>query len=163
MLYNRTLLSCLSIPYIMAFICCKFNFWIECQKDVPKRLRTRGMMQIWWAGFVCWKFQFLFQGKEVFVVIYFINGLPWWLSGKESTCRCRRCGFDPWVRKIPSRMKWRPIPVFLPWKCRGQRRLMSYSLWCWERVRHDLVINNNSPTISCRDDPMKASRNRKCS
>ena len=22
-------------------------------------------------------------------------GLPWWLSGKKSTCQCRRCGFDP--------------------------------------------------------------------
>ena len=27
--------------------------------------------------------------------------LPWWLSGKESTCHCRRRGFDPWSRKIP--------------------------------------------------------------
>ena len=23
------------------------------------------------------------------------NGLPWWLSGKESTCQCRRHRFDP--------------------------------------------------------------------
>ena len=22
-------------------------------------------------------------------------GLPWWLSGKESACQCRRHGFDP--------------------------------------------------------------------
>ena len=28
-------------------------------------------------------------------------GLPWWLSGKESTCQCRRHGSDPWSRKIP--------------------------------------------------------------
>ena len=31
-------------------------------------------------------------------------GLPRWLSEKESVCQCRRCkrlGFDPWVRKIP--------------------------------------------------------------
>ena len=27
--------------------------------------------------------------------------LPWWLSGKESTCQCRRCGCNPWVRMIP--------------------------------------------------------------
>ena len=26
---------------------------------------------------------------------------PWWLSGKESTCQCRRHGFDPWSGKIP--------------------------------------------------------------
>ena len=28
-------------------------------------------------------------------------GLPWWLSGKESTCRWRRHGFSPWSGKIP--------------------------------------------------------------
>ena len=39
-----------------------------------------------------------------------------WYSSKESACRCRRCkrwGFDPWVRKIPWRRKWQPTPVFL--------------------------------------------------
>ena len=30
----------------------------------------------------------------------------WWLSGKESACRGRRCGWDPWVRKIPWRREW---------------------------------------------------------
>ena len=37
-------------------------------------------------------------------------------SGKESTCqcrRCRRCEFNPWVRKIPWRKKWQPAPIFL--------------------------------------------------
>ena len=29
------------------------------------------------------------------------EGLPWWLSGKESTYRCRSHGFDPWSGKIP--------------------------------------------------------------
>ena len=29
-----------------------------------------------------------------------LYGLPWWLSGKESTCQCRRRGFDPRVEKI---------------------------------------------------------------
>ena len=28
-------------------------------------------------------------------------GFPWWLSGKESACQCRGCGFDPWSRTIP--------------------------------------------------------------
>ena len=23
--------------------------------------------------------------------------LPWWFSGKQSTCQCRRCGLDTWV------------------------------------------------------------------
>ena len=33
------------------------------------------------------------------------NRLPRWLSGKESACQCRTCGFKPWVRKIPWRRK----------------------------------------------------------
>ena len=43
-------------------------------------------------------------------------GLPRWHSDKESTYHCRRCWFDPWVRKIPQRRKWQPTPVFLPGK-----------------------------------------------
>ena len=27
--------------------------------------------------------------------VYIKFGLPWWLSGKEATCQCRRCGSDP--------------------------------------------------------------------
>ena len=27
---------------------------------------------------------------------------------------CRRCRFDPWIRKIPWSRKWQPTPVFLP-------------------------------------------------
>ena len=30
-----------------------------------------------------------------------VQGLPCWISGKESTYQCRRHRFDPWVRKIP--------------------------------------------------------------
>ena len=33
------------------------------------------------------------------------NWLPWWLTGKESACQCKRLGFHPWVRKIPWRRK----------------------------------------------------------
>ena len=44
--------------------------------------------------------------------------------------QCRsygRCGFDPWVGKIPwRRSKWHPIPVYLPGKSHGQRNLAGY-------------------------------------
>ena len=33
--------------------------------------------------------------------------------------RCKRCGFNPWVRKIPWRRKWKPTPVFLPGTSHG--------------------------------------------
>ena len=48
--------------------------------------------------------------------------------GKESACQCRRCGFDPWVGKIP----WLGngnTPVFLPGKLHGQRNLVEVSPW----------------------------------
>ena len=50
-----------------------------------------------------------------------LHRLPWGLSGKESTCQRRRCGLDPWVRKIPWRRKWQPTPVFLPGKTPMER------------------------------------------
>ena len=37
-----------------------------------------------------------------------------------------RHGFDPWVRKIPWRRKWQPIPVFLPGESHGQKSLAGY-------------------------------------
>ena len=58
--------------------------------------------------------------------------LPRWLSGKESACQYRRHKrqrFDTWVRKMPWRKKWQPIPVFLPGKSHGQRSLVGYSPW----------------------------------
>ena len=52
---------------------------------------------------------------------------PCGLAGKESTCQCRRPGFDPWVGKTPQRRKWQPTPVFLPGKSHGQRSLVGFS------------------------------------
>ena len=52
------------------------------------------------------------------------------ISGKEPTCQCRRhkrCGFDPWVRKMPWRRKWQPTLVFLPRESHGQWYLVGYS------------------------------------
>ena len=54
-------------------------------------------------------------------------GLAMWLSGKESTCQCRRRRFDPRLRKISWKRKWQPTPVFLPRKSLGQRSLVCYS------------------------------------
>ena len=58
--------------------------------------------------------------------IYYINiyWLPRCCSGKDSVCECRRCkrhGFNPWVRRIPWSRKWRLTSVFLPGELHGQR------------------------------------------
>ena len=41
----------------------------------------------------------------------------------------KRCGFNPWVGKIPWRRAWRPTPVFLPGESHGGRSLAVYSPW----------------------------------
>ena len=56
------------------------------------------------------------------------TSLPGGASGKESR-RCKRCRFDPSVRKIPWRKEWLLTPVFLLEKSHGQRNLAGYSPW----------------------------------
>ena len=66
------------------------------------------------------------------------------LSGKESTCQCRRwrrLGFDPWVRKTPWSWKWQLTPVFLPGKSHGQEE----PGWL-HRVEHLLATNQQGLT-----------------
>ena len=53
-------------------------------------------------------------------------GFPGSSSGKELSCqrrRCKRIGFDPWVRKIPWIRQWQFTPVFLPGESHRQRSL----------------------------------------
>ena len=52
--------------------------------------------------------------------------------------RCKGCGVNPWVGKIPWRREWQPTPIFLPGESHGQRNLAGYSPWGRRRVRHDL-------------------------
>ena len=62
------------------------------------------------------------------------SGLPRWLRGKQSTCQCWRCAFDPLVGKIPWSRKWQPTPGFLPGTSRGQRSLAGYSPWAHKEL-----------------------------
>ena len=56
-----------------------------------------------------------------------VEGLPWWLSGKEPNCQRWRHRFSLWIRRIPWSKKWQPTPGFLPGKSHGQRSLEDYS------------------------------------
>ena len=64
--------------------------------------------------------------------LFIFSGFSRWHSGKEPVCQCRRCkrhGFDPWVRKISWNRKWQPTTVFLPGRFHGQRGLTDHSPW----------------------------------
>ena len=78
-----------------------------------------------------------------------IHGLPWWLSGKEFVCQCRKLGFIPWVRKISWRRKWQPTPIFLLGKSHGQRSLAGFNLRGHKRDMTGWLHSNNTHTHVC--------------
>ena len=77
-----------------------------------------------------------FLSFDAYLIVYYIYtltlllmGFPSSASGKEPACqcrRCKRCGFNPWLWKIPWRRAWQPSPVFLPGESHGQRSLVGY-------------------------------------
>ena len=101
-----------------------------------------------WNCSVSYLFFFFFGPKNNFLVNLFIwqiavnRGLPWWLSGKESACQCRRHRFDLWVRKIPWRGTWQTTPVFLPGKSHGRRNLVVHGVA--KELEMTSQPNNNS-------------------
>ena len=109
---------------------------------LPQSLIERAkMIWIWTNPLGC-------RDQAHFMIILIVGvsnestGVPWWLSGlkkKKRHLKCsshRRLGFDHWVEKIPWRRTWQPIPIFLPGKSHGQRRLEGYSpLGCKESDR----------------------------
>jgi len=63
-------------------------------------------------------------------------GLPWWFTGKESTCNAGDAGSIP---KLARRRKGQPPPAFLAGKSHGQRSLVGYGPWGHKRVSHNLA------------------------
>ena len=62
------------------------------------------------------KFLSSFTNAGIFRFSKLTMGFPDGSVGKEFTLqgrRLRRCGLNPWVRKIPWRRKWQPTPVFV--------------------------------------------------
>ena len=105
---------------------------------------------------VALKFQF-----QNIVVVRCSLGLRRWCSGKEYACQCRRQRFNPWVRRIPWRRKWQPIPVFLPGKSHGQRIPVGYSPWGHKRVGHNQAHMHANQTYQILGDFLRVSSNYK--
>ena len=79
--------------------------------------------------------------------------------------RHKKCGFDPWVWKIPWRRAWKPTAVFLPGGSHGQRSLVGCSPWgrggsdTTKRVHFHFSLsctgegNGNPLQCSCLENP----------
>ena len=83
------------------------------------------------------------------------RGLPWWLRGKESTCQCRRWGFNPWIRKIPLEEEMETHSSIsaweIPWTEEPSRLLSVRS----QRVGNDLVTKQQQQ-FEGEEDSIKA-------
>ena len=85
-----------------------------------------------------------FQSINLWLIFY---GLPWWISGREPACQCKRLRFNPWVRMISWRKKLQLTPVFLPGKSHGQRSLADYSPRGCKRAGHNLATKQQYLTL----------------
>jgi len=63
--------------------------------------------------------------------VYIIEAieLPRWQSGKESTCQPGDAGLIPGMERSSGEGNGNPLPLFLPGKSHGQRRLEGYIPW----------------------------------
>ena len=58
----------------------------------------------------------------------------------------RRCGFNPWVGKIPWRRAWQPTPVFSPGKSHGQE--------VWQAAVHGVATVNSDDAVMTGHTPV---------
>ena len=68
------------------------------------------------------------------------DGLPLWLSGKESACQCRRCKrhrFDSWLGRSPGKGNGNP----LQYSCLGN----SIGRGAWPATVHGVAESHTSP------------------
>ena len=63
--------------------------------------------QDFWGSYSLVAFIFSYKVKERLPNRLYV-GLPWWLSGKESVCQCRRAGF-PGSRRSPGKGNGNPL------------------------------------------------------
>ena len=75
---------------------------------------------------------FLTRGRQIWIAFnFYLLQLPWWLSGEESSCQCRRHEFSPWVGKIPRRKKRQPTP----YSCLGNHM----DRRAWQAIVHGIA------------------------
>ena len=87
----------------------------------------------------------------------------------QETQETRRQGFDPWLRKMPWRKKWQPVPGPLLGESHGQRCPVAYSLWghkesdTTEQLTHSMLMSITSPSQLSRKNSTLKTGIRGCS
>ena len=74
--------------------------------------------------------------------------LPWWLSGKESACPCRRLRFDPWSGKIPHTVEQ------LSPRTTTIEPVLESSQTATTEAPEPMLLNKRSPRTTPREEPL---------
>ena len=156
------------IPYIcisgLAFIC---EVPHKVQRSKEEKLNAFKMFGDWPSG---WRFSSItYQQcdlrqtasqlwKLIFLICKVVSQIPALLSHEDFSkiyqenvinpllrihLPSRRCGFNPWIRKIPWRRKWQLTLVFLPEKSHAERSLAGYTPWSLQESNTTYGLNNN--------------------
>ena len=137
-------LLCLLLPLRLLLLLFVFLFFFIFPASSSNFLNTKKMSRILYSpsshsthflrviSFSDFLQLYIDPNSHKFILLSWPCGNPRYLSGKESTCQCRRCQkrqLSPWVGKILWRRAWQPTPVFLPGQSHGQRSGEGYSPW----------------------------------
>ena len=109
----------------------------------------------WWTYFPFLRCSFFIYKMIMLGLCTYLGstgGFPGGTGGKEPSCqcrRCKRCRFNPWVKKI-SCMAWQPTPVFLPgdpmdkgaWWATIHRVSKSQNNCVWLSIPQNLLSSN---------------------
>ena len=82
---------------------------------------------------------FLVSYYEFFILV----GLPWYFSGKEMACQCRRHRFNPLVGKIPEEGNINPLQCSCLGNPMDRRSLVDNNSWDSQRVGHNLATKQH--------------------
>ena len=122
------------------------SYWIKCKAGRPvtqsPHVTCHWMPLPQWLlvdQSQCEYFNFLWsQPENLWTMWHAEKGFPGGASVKELAyqCRiCKKCGFDPWVQKIPWSRPQQPTPVFLNGESHGQRSLAGVEHY-WNKLAH---------------------------
>ena len=87
--------SCIKTPWILVHMATHTSLLSLCHRWPVV------LMAIWSFFPPCMSLKLVFQ-EHIVPTLELCSGLPWWLSGKESTYQCRKQRFDSWAGKVPS-------------------------------------------------------------
>ena len=82
------------------------------------------------------------------VLSVLLKGLPWWLIGKESTCQCRRLGFNLVGQEDLLEKEIATHSRILAWEIPWTEELVGYRLKTHKRVGHNWATKHRHHYIT---------------